>query len=119
VIEADVRASGSIIMGCSCTIQANVVADKHVFLGPFCRFSGVINAGGELLLSSGTRGFQSEGMVIAYAGSTLSVETDVAIRGKLSAGERVAVVNSAASKAWRKRHRISQDGLPAELGKGV
>lgn len=113
-IEADLKAGESIFVGPGCAIDGNLVAEKHIFIGSDCRFSNMINAGRSLLLSSGTRGFREDGMVVAYAGEKLNAESNVALRGKLCAGERVLVVNAAQSKAWKMRLRIDDDGSPAD-----
>jgi hypothetical protein len=108
VIEADVKASGSIFLEPSCVIKGNLVADRDVFLGTGCRFSGLIHAGKAVLLSRGTRGFRVDGMVAIYAGDRLSVESEVGVRGKLASGECVVVANAASSKAWKTRRGIGE-----------
>lgn len=110
-LEADLRAGKSILLGPSCVINGNLTADRHIFIGNHSRFSGVLNAGHSMLLSSGTRGFRSDGMVVAYAGEKLSVESDVAVKGKLSAGAGVVVVNSTQSRAWKARFGIQDATL--------
>jgi predicted acyltransferase (DUF342 family) len=115
VIEADLKSGGSISLAPFCTINGNLIAEKNIFAGSGCHFSGVINAGEDLLLSSGTRGSRPDGMVVAYAGGQLSVEGDVVIKGKLSAGRRVVVIDSLQSTAWKARRKIEEDSR-AEQG---
>ncbi|HWZ29701.1 MAG TPA: hypothetical protein VNX18_00100 [Bryobacteraceae bacterium] len=110
VLEFDVKAGGSIFLGPSCVIRGNLVADGHIFLGPGCRFSGLVHAEKTLLLSRGTRGFRVDGMVAAYAGEELSLETDVALKGKIASGARAVVIDAAAAQAWRDQRRIQDDG---------
>jgi hypothetical protein len=114
VLEFDVKAGGSIFLGPSCVVRGNLVADGHVFLGPGCRFSGLVHAGKTLLLSRGTRGFRPDGMVAVYAGEDLSLETDVALKGKIASGARAVVIDAAAAQAWRDQRRIQDDGSPVD-----
>ena len=110
VLEADLKAAGCLFLGPSCSIRGNLVADGHMHLGAGCRFAGLLHAGKTLLLSRGSRGFQENGMIAAYAQDGLSVETDVAVKGKLASGNKVTVVNPAAAKAWRDNRGIQVDG---------
>jgi hypothetical protein len=115
VLEADLKASGSIFLGPACVIQGSLVADGHIFLANGCRFSKLVHAEKTLLLSRGARGFRPDGMVAAYAGECLNMETDVAVKGKVSSAGRVVVINPAAANAWRVRRGIEDDG--SRLGK--
>jgi len=114
VLESDVKAAGSLILGSSCSIHGHLVADGHVFLGPGCQFGGLIHAGKTMLLSRGSRGFCPNGMVAVYAQEGLNAEADVAVKGKLASGHRVMVVNAATAKEWRERRGISDNGSPLE-----
>lgn len=91
ILEADIRADGSLHLGPNCLCKGNLIAGGDIHVGPGSRFSGVIHAGRSLQLGRGTRGFKEDGMVVAYAEGILKVEGDVAIKGKLSAGGRVIV----------------------------
>jgi hypothetical protein len=99
ILETDLRADGSLIVGPNSLCRGNLIAGRHIQLGPGCRFAGLIHADGAVQLGRGTRGFKEDGLVVAYAGEDLKVERDVAIKGKLAAGGRVIVESVEAAEA--------------------
>jgi predicted acyltransferase (DUF342 family) len=99
VLEADIHADGSLEIGSNSLCQGNLIAGRDIHLGSKCRFAGLIHAEGSVQLGRGTRGFKDDGMVVAYAGELLRVERDVAIKGKLAAGDRVIVESAEAAEA--------------------
>ena len=98
VLEADIHADGSLDVGANSACRGNLVAGKNIYLGAKCWFAGLIHADGSVQLGRGTRGFKDDGMVVAFAGEMLRVERDVAIKGKLAAGERVIVESAEAAE---------------------
>jgi predicted acyltransferase (DUF342 family) len=114
VVEADVKATGSLFLGPSCLCQGNLVAGGDIFLAPACRFSGLIHAGKTLFLSRGTRGIRADGVVAAYAEQQVCVEPNVVVKGKLASAGRVKVLNTEVAEAWRVRRGIHENGLPFE-----
>ena len=112
VVEADIKVSKSLALGPSCVSKGNLVAGKNIYLARACRFSGLIHAGASLLLSRETRGLREQGPVAVYAHDTLSLENNVAVRGKLAAGGLVTVVDAAGAEDWRRRRHLQEDGSP-------
>jgi len=99
ILEADVRADGSLSIGANSVCRASLTSGRDISLGPGCRFAGVLHADGSVHLGRGTRGFKDDGLVVAFAGESLRVERDVAIKGKLAAGGRVIVESAEAAEA--------------------
>jgi cytoskeletal protein CcmA (bactofilin family) len=116
VVEADVKATGSLFLGPSCVCQGNLVADGDIFLGPDCRFSGLIHAGKTLFCSRGARGLRPDGDVAAFAEQQVCVEANVVVRGKLASAGRVKVLNAKAAETWRVRRGIDENGTPSGRG---
>jgi hypothetical protein len=111
VVDGDLKVSGLLYIGPSSVCNGNLVADGHIYAGSGCRFAGMIHSGRSVLLSQGTRGFSGEaGQVAAYAQENLWLGANVAVRGKLSAGGRVKVLDAAAAEAWRRQVGIREDG---------
>lgn len=113
VIDADLKVTGFLSIGPGAVCNGNLVADGRVYLAPGCRFSGLIHSGTSILLSQGARGVGRNGLIAVHAQEELSVEGDVAIQGKLSAGDAVKAVRAAAGEAWRQQARIHKDGSRA------
>jgi len=105
IVDADVRADGTLDIGPNSWCRGNLVGGRDINLGANSRFSGVIHADGSVQMGRGTRGFKEDGLIVVYAGEILRVERDVAIKGKLAAGGRVIVesVEAAQARAATKR----------------
>jgi predicted acyltransferase (DUF342 family) len=101
VLETDIHADGSLTVGAQSVCRGNLIAGRDIHLGAGCLFSGLIHADGALHLGRGTRGFTNDDMVVAYAGGVVQVEMDVAVKGKLAAGERVIVESAEAAEAGK------------------
>ena len=99
ILDADVRADGALSIGANSVCRANLTSGGDLSLGPGCRFAGVLHADGSIHLGRGTRGFKDDGLVVAFAGDSLRVERDVAVKGKLAAGGRVIVESAEAMEA--------------------
>ncbi len=99
VLETDLRADESLIIGPNSVCRGNLIAGRDIHVGAGCRVAGLIHADGAVQLGRGTRGFKDDGMVVAFAGDDLKVERDVAIKGKLAAGGRVIVESAEAAEA--------------------
>jgi len=117
VLEADLRADGSLFLGPSCVSHGNLIADGDIFLGRSCQFSGLVHAGKSALFSQWTRGFNPQATVAVYADENMSLETDVAVGGKIAAGGRVEVVDSTGAFEWKARRGIGEKDLRV-LAKG-
>jgi len=108
VLEADLKACGSLTVGDGCECHGNLIAETWLFLGPGTRFTGVLHAGTEILLSRRVRGEAHGAMVGAYASGSLYIEAEVTVAGIVSGGERVRVIPSLAADEWRRRHKIER-----------
>jgi hypothetical protein len=105
VIEHDLKATGSLTIEEDSECRGNLIAGKALLLGPRVRFAGVIHAGGDVLLSRNVRGGTPGATFVAvYAASSLYLESDVTVRGKLSAGTQVKVVPASFAEEWRRLH---------------
>jgi predicted acyltransferase (DUF342 family) len=109
VLEADVKAGGSLLLGPACISQGNLVADGDIFLGQGCGFGGLIHSGKSLLLSRGSRGYRAGSQVAVYAEQDLNLETDVAVAGKIASGQKVGVINAADASEWKERRGIGEE----------
>ena len=112
VVDVDIKVSKSLSLGPSSVCKGNLIAGRNIYVARGCRLNGLIHAGQSLFLSSGTRGFRPRGIVAAYAHDTLSVESDVAVQGKLAAGGCVTVVDAGGAASWRSENRLQEDGAP-------
>jgi hypothetical protein len=92
VLEADIKADGSMQIGAGSVSQGNLVASGSIHMGPASRFQGVIHAGETLRLCRGVRGIQEGGLVAAYSVGPLYVENNVVVQGKLASAEHVVAV---------------------------
>ena len=99
MIEADLKATGSVEIGEMSLIKGNLIAEKNMEIGAGSFFQSVLHAGGEMRLKHGVRGI-GDVPVVAFAGGTLTVESNVVVRGKLASGEKVTAVS--APLAWLK-----------------
>ena len=109
VLEHDLKATGSLTIGEDSECRGNLIAGKAILLGSNVRFAGVIHAGGDVLLSRSVRGGTAGGTFVAvYAASSLYLESDVTVRGKLSAGMQVKVVPAAFAEGWRRLHEFGR-----------
>ena len=73
--------------------MANLVSEGDMELGEGTFFQRVLHSGGDLVLKYGVRGV-GDAPVVAYASKTLWVQSNVVVRGKLAAGERVKSISS-------------------------
>ncbi len=92
VLEKDIKGKQSIFIGPGCLCKGNLIADKAIWMGPFCQFYGVVHAGQTLRICTGVRGGSEDFPVAAFAEETLTVEENVAVHGKLASGDRVIAV---------------------------
>lgn len=97
LLHEDIKAEGDLSIGPESLVLGNLVAGRNLALYDGCQFEGVLHAGGDILLATGVRGRARRQAVAAYATKTLYAETNVAMEGKLAAGEAVRAV-----KFWRK-----------------
>jgi cytoskeletal protein CcmA (bactofilin family) len=104
VLESDVKADRSLDVGSHSTCRGNVIAGGDIVLGPSVTFAGVIHAGRNLWLSQGVRGQRPDATVAAYAVRRVYAAKNVAVYGKIAAGERVVVAPDSAFN-----HRSHQD----------
>jgi predicted acyltransferase (DUF342 family) len=91
-IEADIKASGSILIGDSSIVKANLVALGDIVLNPEVVFQGILHSGGKIRLRHGVRGLREAIPVAAYAKGPIEVESNCVINGKLSSAKYVEAV---------------------------
>jgi hypothetical protein len=92
LLEADLKANGSIKIGAASVVKGNLVAGGDMVLKPNAYFQGLLHAGGALRLSRGVRGLRDKLPVAAYASGVMTVESNVVVNGKLASARRVVAV---------------------------
>jgi hypothetical protein len=95
LIHHDIKAEGGIKIGGGSLVAGNLAAGGNLALFDGCRFEGVLHAGGDILLATGVRGVARKERVAAYAAGTAYLESNVAIEGKVAAGESVRMMPTA------------------------
>jgi predicted acyltransferase (DUF342 family) len=113
VLEKDLKVADSLAVAEGSECRGNLVAGKWISVGPRVQLAGLLQAGGEILLSRGVRGAAQGALVAAHAGSSLYLEGDVTWCGKLSAGDWVRVVPHAFAQNWRLKHQIQRESARA------
>lgn len=98
LIEADLKAHGSITVGAASVVKGNLTAERDIVLHPNTYFQGLLHAGRDLRLTRGVRGLRDTLPVAAYATGVLTVESNVVVHGKLASARRVVAVS--APVAW-------------------
>jgi predicted acyltransferase (DUF342 family) len=91
VVEGDIKAKASIIVGERSLCKGNMIADGDISLGPWTRFHGVVWSGKELRINPGVRGGDDARKTAAYAADNLLLAEDVIVHGKVCAGNHVVV----------------------------
>jgi len=94
LLEADLKAYGSISIGAASVVKGNLTAGGDMALKPNCYFQGLLHAGGAMRLSHGVRGLRDKTPVAAYAAGVVTVESNVVVNGKLASGQRVVAVST-------------------------
>ena len=94
LLEADLKASGSINVGAASVVKGNLVAGGDLVLKPNTYFQGLLHSGGAMRLSRGVRGLRETLPVAAYAAGIVTVESNVVVNGKLASGQRVVAVST-------------------------
>lgn len=94
LLEADLKASGSITIGAASVVKGNLVAGGDMALKPNSYFQGLLHAGGAMRLSRGVRGLREKLPVAAYAAGVVTMESNVVVNGKLASGQRVVAVST-------------------------
>lgn len=89
LLHEDIKAEGGLTVGAESLVKGNLVAGGSLALFDGCVFEGLLHAGGDVLLATGVRGVARRGPVAAYATGTLFVESNVAVEGKLAAGQEI------------------------------
>ncbi len=94
LLEAGLKAYGSISIGAASVVKGNLVAGRDIALKPNTYFQGLLHAGGAMRLSRGVRGLRDKMPVAAYAAGVVTVESNVVVNGKLASGRRVVAVST-------------------------
>ena len=97
MFEADMKVKGFVKIGAMSMIRGNLVSEGGMELSQGVFFQGVLHAGGDIVLKHGVRGL-GEAPVVVYSSQMLMVESNVVVRGKLAAGDKVKSVS--APVAW-------------------
>lgn len=98
LLEADVKAHGSISIGGASVVKGNLVSGKDMRLQPHAYFQGLLHAEGALRLGRGVRGLRDGIPVAAYSAGVMTVESNVVVNGKLSSAKRVVAIST--PMAW-------------------
>jgi predicted acyltransferase (DUF342 family) len=94
LITGSLKAHGSIEIGAASLIKGNLIAARDLILRPNTLFQGLLHAGGSMLLSRGVRGLQDRLPVAAYSAGIMTVESNVAVQGKLASATYVTAVST-------------------------
>lgn len=97
ILREDVKAVRSLVLGEHCWCRGSLVAGTDVIVGAGSRFEGVIHAGREVRLGSGTRGLRDGAPVVVSARGKLYLEDNVVVRGKLSSADCVVALAALAA----------------------
>lgn len=98
LLEAGLKAYGSISIGAASVVKGNLVAGRDIALKPNTCFQGLLHAGGSMRLSRGVRGLRNKLPVAAYAVGVMTVESNVVVNGKLASAK--GVVADPTPVAW-------------------
>jgi len=104
LLEADLKAHGSIAIGAASVVKGNLVAEGDVVLKPNTYFQGLLHAGGAMRLSRGVRGLRDKLPVAAYAAGIVTLESNVVVNGKVSSAQRVVALSTPV--AWLEGARV-------------
>jgi len=94
LLEADVKAYGSIAIGAASVVKGNLTAGRDIILKPNTYFQGLLHAGAAMRLSRGVRGLRDKLPVAAYAAGVMTVESNVVVNGKLASAQRVVALST-------------------------
>ena len=94
LLEADLKAHGSVTIGAASVVKGNIVAGCDIVLKPNTYFQGLLHAGGVMRLSRGVRGLRDKLPVAAYAAGVVTMESNVVVNGKVASAHRVVAVST-------------------------
>jgi hypothetical protein len=94
LLEADLKAHGSISIGAASVVKGNLVSGGEMVLKPNTYFQGLLHSGDALRLSRGVRGLRDTLPVAAYGSGVVTVESNVVVNGKVASAMRVVAVST-------------------------